>query len=313
MSELSLERRELLRRSLVLGGALAAGPVFWKQSGSAASPPVGGHLAFGADPTREMTVSWATTESVSGAVLDLGTSTRYGTSVAPQSLALAGTKTVYHHARVGRLRPDTTYHYRVRHRGGAGRDHTFRTAPAGPRPFRFTAFGDQGVSDAAVTLTERLLGLKPAFHVHVGDLCYANPTGTGETGTTDQAVWDRWFAQNTGQAARAPWMPTVGNHEMEPEYGETGYGGFNARFQLPRNGVPGAANTYWFRYGNVAVVALDGNDASYEIAHNLGWLGERAGRLAAPDAGGHPRGPPHRLRRGGLPQLHVLLQRGARL
>jgi hypothetical protein len=59
------------------------------------------------------------------------------------------------------------------------------------------------------------------------------------------------------------------------EYGEGvhGYGGFHARFALPRNGVGGAPHTYWFRYGNVAVVALDANDASFEIPANLGFLG----------------------------------------
>jgi hypothetical protein len=30
-------------------------------------------------------------------------------------------------------------------------------------------------------------------------------------------------------------------------------------------------STWGFRYGNVAVLALDGNDASFEIPHNLNW------------------------------------------
>jgi hypothetical protein len=66
-------------------------------------------------------------------------------------------------------------------------------------------------------------------------------------------------------------MPAVGNHEMEPGFGELGYDGFLARFALPGGGP--SPTTWSFRYGNVGFVALDGNDASHEIARNQGYLG----------------------------------------
>ncbi|MGH7896728.1 MAG: metallophosphoesterase, partial [Candidatus Binatia bacterium] len=149
-----------------------------------------------------------------------------------------------------------------------------RTAPSLAEPFRFTAFGDQGVSATAATMTGLVSDLDPAFHFHVGDLCYAHTViGLGIAGPTDQAVWDLWFAQISTVAASRPWMTAVGNHEMEPGYGELGYGGYLSRFTLPEAGPSGAPTVYAFRYGNVALIALDANDASYEIPKNRCYLG----------------------------------------
>ncbi len=51
----------------------------------------------------------------------------------------------------------------------------------------------------------------------------------------------------------------VGNHETEPGLGPQGYDGFLGRFVLPRDGVPGVLNTWWFRmYCSNAVHASDG-------------------------------------------------------
>lgn len=275
-------RRPVSRRRMLQGaalaGAAAASPALWVKPGWAAVAPAGAHLAFGADPRTQVAVSWATAQSVAKPVLDLGTSAAYGLVVQVESRAVRGVATVYHHARLSGLRPDTTYHYRLRHQGSVSPDRTFRTAPDGPAsPFRFTAFGDQGVGADSAASTARIAREKPAFHVHAGDLCYANSTGSGGSSQTfDVNVWDAWFAQNQPVSALGiPWMPTVGNHEMEPGMGPQGYDGFLGRFTLPRNGVAGALNTYFFRYGNVAVVAMDGNDASFEIPANRGWLGTR--------------------------------------
>ncbi len=272
--------RPVSRRSLAKGAALvgAASPLLWVKPGHAAVPPAGTHLTFGEDPATEVVVSWSTAGSVAKPVLELGTTKAYGTKVAVETRAVRGTPTVYHHARLTSLLPATTYHYRLTHSGGSTPDRTFTTASTSPtKAFRFTAFGDQGTSTNSAATAARIAAVKPAFHVHAGDLCYANSTGMGgENQTYNAGIWDTWMTQNTVVGNLGiPWMPTVGNHEMEPGMGPQGYDGFLGRFVLPRNGVPGALNTWWFRYGNVAVVGLDGNDASYEIAHNNGWLGAR--------------------------------------
>jgi hypothetical protein len=275
-------RRNAVTRRRLLQGALvtaAAGPVLWSKPGVAAVAPSGEHLVFGADASRDVVVSWSTPANVARPALDLGRDRSYGLVYAAESRPVTAAETVYHHVRLRGLAPDTTYHYRVRHLGGATANRTFRTAPSEPRAFRFTAFGDQGTSAAALTTLDRVIALKPAFHVVAGDLCYAASGGSGRPNdSVDPSLWDRWFAMNRAATATTPWMPAVGNHDMEYGEGVHGYGGFHARFALPRNGVGGAPHTYWFRYGNVAVVALDANDASFEIPANLGWLGDAQDR-----------------------------------
>ena len=72
-------------------------------------------------------------------------------------------------------------------------------------------------------------------------------------------------------------MAAVGNHEMEPTYGPLGYRGATGRLAFPGNGVSTGDRrddvTYFFDYGNVRFIALDGNDANFEIAGNQGYLG----------------------------------------
>ena len=269
-----MPRRRFLQTAAAAGGLLIAGPVLWKRPGYAAETPASRHLTFGNDPRRDMHVSWSTTAPVQNAVVDVGLDTTYGLTLPAETRAVAGAATNYHHGHLSGLQPGTTYHYRVRHDGGASEDATFRTAPAGPVPFTFTAFGDQGVSAGAQAITARVAAVAPAFHIHAGDLCYANNRGLGQPAQLnmpDNAVWDVWLSQMTTVATSAPWMTAIGNHEMEGGYGPQGYDGYLARFSLPDGGpVPGV---YVFRYGNVAVVSLDANDVSYEIPANLGYTG----------------------------------------
>lgn len=278
-----VSRRTILKAGLLGAGAIAAGPTLWQRPGSAAVVPAGRHLVYGDDPQRSMTVSWSTETPVQNPTLDLGLDETYGTELPAETRTVAGSPTQYHHVRVIGLQPGTTYHYRVRHDGGAVGDATFDTAPSVAGPFTFTAFGDQGVNAGAAQTTQTVVAANPAFHFHVGDLCYAFRTGTGNPLKpappldvlvpilTDQSVWDAWLAQITPQASHAPWMTTVGNHEMEYGYGELGYDSYFSRFALPDNGTPEAPSTYSFRYGNLGVIALDGNDVSYELSANRGY------------------------------------------
>lgn len=273
-----LERRRISRRRLLQGGlALAAGavagPTLWRQPVGAADVAAGGvHLTYGPDPATTMAVTWSTPADVANPLLDLGLDGAFGAVVPAETRAVAGTTSRYHHAVLTGLQPGTPYRFRVRHDGlPAPLEGTLATAPAPTNvgPFTFTAFGDQGVGADAVATTTQALAQKPAFHLHAGDLCYAYSSGNGTAGPTDQAVWDRWFAQVAPLASKAPWMPAVGNHEMEAGYGPQGYGGFLSRFSLPANGPSSVIST--FRYGNVAVLNLDGNDASNEFAANRGY------------------------------------------
>ncbi|MET9435958.1 metallophosphoesterase family protein [Streptomyces sp. NPDC006551] len=271
--------------------------------------PFGRHLAFGADPRTRMRISWQVPFAVSRPYVRVGTRPwELGARVEAEvralhtpslSRKLPAVDQYYLHVGLDGLRPGTTYYYGVGHDGfdPASPERlstlgSFRTAPAAPETFVFTAFGDQGVSYHALANDQLILGQNPAFHLHAGDICYADSTGQGkESDTYDARVWDQFLAQTESVAARVPWMVTTGNHDMEAWYSPNGYGGQAARWSLPDNGPDPdrAPGIYSFTYGNVGVVALDANDVSYEIPANRGytegrqtaWLDRRLGELRA--------------------------------
>ncbi|CAN5205912.1 metallophosphoesterase [soil metagenome] len=269
------------RRHLLAGGAGAgllavASPLLWVPPASAGGRANGVHLTYGDDARHAMTVSWSTPRSVHRPRLEIGPDRSLGQHVPVRSRSTKDLKTVYHHGSVDGLEPGTRYRYRISHRGGTATTGTFTTAPRRAEKFRFAAFGDMGVNTAAAAHVALIDHLKPDLAFVVGDLCYADSSGgTGASGpdTQDFRTWDRWLRQIEPSAGRVPWMTTVGNHEMEGGNGELGYAGYLDRFRLPGNGVDGAPVTYSFVYGNVGFVALDGNDASFEISRNEGYLG----------------------------------------
>ncbi|MFK0285111.1 purple acid phosphatase family protein [Streptomyces sp. NPDC090499] len=300
-----VSRRTLVTAGAVAGGALAAGCARTAKSASpapatsairgAAVVPFGRHLAFGADPRTQMRISWQVPFAVRKPFVRIGTRPdRLGARVAAEirhlhTPGVRGVRPVveqyYVHAALTGLAPGTTYYYGVGHDGWdpAAPNHRaaitpFRTAPASPERFVFTAFGDQGVSRAGKASDNALLKQKPAFHLHAGDICYADGNGAGKTSDGyDAREWDRFLKQNDPVARSVPWMVTTGNHDMEAWYSPDGYGGQYARFALPDNGFDphGSPGVYAFTYGNVGFVALDANDVSYEIPANLGYSGGR--------------------------------------
>lgn len=309
-----VSRRGVLRTSGALASAgavagtlgAAAPAAHASPSGAAANSPLrvdgsrvapfGRHLAFGADPRRQMRISWQVPAAVRGPYVRIGRhpwelSHRIGAQVralhTPElSKKAPAVEQYYVHAALDGLHPGTTYYYAVGHDGF---DPTrpellatlgsFRTAPArADGRFVFTAFGDQGVSYDALANDQLLLGQNPAFHLHAGDVCYADDDGQGEEGDAyDARVWDQFLAQTESVAARVPWMITTGNHDMEAWYSPDGYGGQAARWSLPENGPDPerAPGVYSFTYANVGVVALDANDVSHEIPANRGYTGGR--------------------------------------
>ncbi|MFC4033936.1 purple acid phosphatase family protein [Streptomyces polygonati] len=258
--------------------------------------PFGRHLQFGADPTSEFTISWQVPLAVRKPFVRIGLqpwslSHKIEAEVrdlhTPQLLnsTLPPVDQYYLHARIGGLRAGTTYYYGVGHDGFDPAEAaafatigSFTTAPARSERFTFTAFGDQGVSYHALANDSLILAQNPAFHLHAGDICYADPDGSGQASDAadyDARTWDQFLAQTESVAARVPWMVTTGNHDMEAWYSPNGYGGQEARWSLPATGhapktQPGA---YSFVYGNTAVIALDANDVSYEIPANYGITG----------------------------------------
>ncbi|MFB8118089.1 MULTISPECIES: purple acid phosphatase family protein [unclassified Streptomyces] len=272
--------------------------------------PFGRHLAYGADAKTQMTVSWQVPFAVKRPYIRIGlepwalshridAEIRHLTTPLLNNGRIAAAEQFYVHAALERLKPGTAYYYGVGHDGfdpadtrNLGTLGTFTTAPERAEPFTFTAFGDQGVSYHALGNDQLILGQNPAFHLHAGDICYADPSGSGQpTDSYDARTWDQFLAQTETVAKTVPWMVTTGNHDMEAWYSPDGYGGQNARWTLPDNGPDpvGQPGAYSFTHGNVGVVALDANDVSYEIPANFGisdgkqtrWLDRRLGELRA--------------------------------
>jgi hypothetical protein len=327
-----LRARLFRRRSLVTAGAVAAGglltgcggtappgtasaassalpsPVTSKVSGAFVTP-FGRHLAFGADPRTQMRISWQVPAAVSRPYVRVGLrpdqlSHRIAAEIRDLrtpgvSGVRAAVEQYYVHAALDGLTPGTTYYYGVGHAGfdpasaaHRGTISSFRTAPSRPAAFAFTAFGDQGVGTGAAANDSLLLRLRPAFHLHAGDICYADVNGQGKkTDGYDATFWDLFLKQTEPVARSVPWMVTTGNHDMEAWYSPDGYGGQLARWSLPGSGPDArtAPGVYSFVYGNVGFVALDANDVSYEIPANFGctdgkqtkWLGRTLGKLRA--------------------------------
>ncbi|GAA3351725.1 metallophosphoesterase [Amorphoplanes nipponensis] len=158
--------------------------------------------------------------------------------------------------------------------------------------------GEHG-TDRRPALTQTLLMAtqRPVFTLLAGDICYANPSGSGlpaddTTALTRTAppgrnlynpyVWDVFLNQIEPLASRVPWMFATGNHDMEPLYGDTrflgdspthGYGGLVDRLDFPANGPRTCPSVYRFVYGNVGVISIDANDLSAELQTNTGYSG----------------------------------------
>ncbi len=298
-----VSRRQFVQRTAAVGIAAGAGPFLWQQPGYSAATPVEQiHGQFGADAGREAAFSWMTPGPVRRPFVQIGEQ-----RVAAETVQYAGCPGYFHHARVEELLPGTRYRYAVGHAGDVRSTKAlWRTGPRPGRPFTFTAFGDQGTDEPDLTNIQDVdpltlqsiahqqppfqaslnrdlaLSMAPAFHVIVGDTSYANG---------DQAIWDAWFRGIEKMARTMPWMPCIGNHEIEAEggiggfsptglltgdegdsWGPLGYDAYRHRFALPRNGDKDwEGNWYRFRYGSVEFVSIDNNDVNTEVTANIGY------------------------------------------
>jgi Calcineurin-like phosphoesterase/Purple acid Phosphatase, N-terminal domain len=300
MTDADLTRRTLVGRALRGGALLTAGPALLgtAERARAASPsPAAVHLTFGGDPAREMVVSWTAPKGAA----------RPGVRVGPAHGDLSGVRRAdtagivdgdarvaksaraqltVHHAALDDLRPDTDYVYEIVGDGTATRRGTFRTAPAGRAPFRFTAFGDQGTGDPSYLISARqgrwivdqVEARDPLLNLHLGDLAYANLQGAGRRG----AAWDMFMNNNARSAASRPWMPILGNHEIESGNGKHGYGQYLGRFRLPGN-RSSAFDGHWYAFtiGGVRFVNVDAEDWALQKGGDVFLRGYSGGAQVA--------------------------------
>ena len=284
----ALTRRQILAGAGGTGLLAAAGPLTILGSarparaasgsgGAADGTPEQIHLTWGADPASSVTVSWASPGQATGARVHLSRGGGFGRTVrAIQRSYTDGIngETVWtYHAQITGLAPETEYSYTVTADNDSSPEPfaaTFRTAPAGRAPFRFTSFGDlatpntqwvlsYGQSAYAVGAVE---SFKPLFHLLNGDLCYAdlNPASQPD-------VWQDFGNNNQSSAANRAWMPCPGNHEVEFDNGPQGFTSYLTRYLLPDNGLLWfRGRWYSFQVGSVLFISLDADDVVFQDA-----------------------------------------------
>jgi hypothetical protein len=318
-------RGALIGGSLGLGGLIgvgglagAAGLVLDVPAADAALPtttaPEQLRLEWGADPAREVTVSWSAPGTVPMPAPILAYSTSPITPDNPGNLVFLPepspldlteprtrpcvtsftdgqtAQTTYHyHAPLTGLEPDATYYYEISDGAGGTASASFQTAPTGRASFRFTAFGDQGLNPPISPATTAGVASPgdgngpPLFHLMVADLAYAD-------GGNPPQQWRNWALQAQPATQSVPWMPIIGNHEVEPGRtsvtgviqttgtsgsfynGPYGNGSYFSRFLLPDNGVTNwdgnrlQGSFYSFQVGTVLFIALAGNDVIWQTS-----------------------------------------------
>jgi alkaline phosphatase D len=224
---------------------------------------------------------------------------------------VSGQTTFHYHVPLKGLEPDTTYYYQMS--DGAATPATagasFTTVARGQFKFRFSSFGDIGEPTADRSASGQTLGHydedtsyfmvngiedpgdgggAPLFHLVNGDLSYAN-----DIPTNMPAIWRDYSVNVSRSAMNRPWMPTLGNHEVEAGKtalsgapgstgglnGAYGHGSYLSRFLLPPNGVTNYDGNqlqdhfYSFQVGTVCFIAVDADDVVYQSTGINGYTG----------------------------------------
>jgi alkaline phosphatase D len=239
----ALSRRQVLAAA---GGAglLAAVGTGALAEAAAAAPADGTpeqiHLTWGHDPATSVVVSWASPASAVNPRVLIGHRT-VRAKLPVYTDGINGETVWTYHAHIDGLRPGKSYAYEVATDNSSATtpfSATFRTAPEGRAPFRFTSFGDLATPNTQWVLSygqsayavEAVESFQPLFHLLNGDLCYAdlNPTVQPE-------VW-RDFGNNNHLVSDAGPGHRVRDRGVRRRSGLARWAHEHHRHVLPRGG-----------------------------------------------------------------------------
>jgi len=208
----------------------------------------------GGPSETSVTVSWSTDEPLAGRI-EFAVLESFETSgVLPHSVLFtssAGSPACVYHVSLIDLRPDTDYVYQLvlLEKGAVVRSPIgrFRTAPPSEATVSFAVLADTQRQGEGPSKPEWLgnaiaSGDHVDFVLHAGDLVDSPET----------LLWDDWFRSFGEMLLAAPFLPVLGNHEVNhPSYYEN--------FVFPPGG--GTSNERWWalHWGDVVVVGLDSN------------------------------------------------------
>ena len=271
------------------------------------------HLVWGSDPSTSATISWASPSVQADPAVTFvptagGTPSTVSAVYRTYTDGLSGEVVNCYHAQLTGLTPNTEYNYTVQDspESSVTFSSTFTTANTGRFPFSFTSFGDLATPGAGATYTladgstitsstyaesqwnaynavGEVENLAPLFHLLNGDLCYGDKETINSSGQTTTGiatvqpspeVWRDFGLNVQRSAANRPWMPCIGNHEVELDNGTYGLNSYLTRFALPSNGTAYPGSFYSFQVGSVLFISLDANDVCYQGggAYNVGGV-----------------------------------------
>jgi hypothetical protein len=283
MSSSSLTRRDFFKGA-GLTGLAAAAPSGLRaddakgedaRSAAADGTPEQIHLTYGDDPSTTVFISWVSpAQAVNPRVMLRGAPRGKNIRHAIQRTytdGLNGQTVFTYHAKLEGLEPGSTLHYAVTADNDRKRarpfEATFRVAPRGRVPFRWTSYGDLATPNTAWVLSspqsrhavQAVERFEPLFHLLNGDLCYANLNPAAQP-----AVWADFGNNVQFSAARRPWMPCPGNHEIEFGNGVQGFDSYLTRYSLPHNGTAFTGLWYRFQVGSALFISLSADDVIYQ-------------------------------------------------
>lgn len=188
------------------------------------------------------------------------------------------TKFVSHKASANRLKPGTTYLFRVGNGGEWSAVGSFTTDTAANKPFRFIVGSDSQASSKtdfepwADTFKKayRLIG-DPKFLINAGDL-----VDNGDL--EEQWQWMLGLAQQ--QLLNVPIVPVLGGHEVTDWDGDetTPNNNFYNHFNLPKNIVKGThdGSVYSFEYGDALFMVMNSQfDGKLKPDGTVDWNDDR--------------------------------------
>ena len=180
------------------------------------------------------------------------------------------------------LAPETTYYYRFGTvsdgvLGGGSETHRFTTAAlvGSTQPFSAWVLGDSGTAEPKqLAVRDAMLveldGVPPDLFIHVGDIAY-------EAGT-DAQYTQRFFSTYSEILNRAPFWPTIGNHDADSanSMGQTGpyFEGYFLPTAAQLGGVASGTEAYYsFDHHNVHFIMIDTAEGDlYPPSIMLDWV-----------------------------------------
>ena len=229
------------------------------------------HLGWpGRDTSTSISFAWMTDKGTLASQVQWGEGDALDTTTDGVSFTFGGTDTegfrVHELKLCGRLKPNTTYSYRVGGEGHWSPTYQFTTPPA---PGTFDTFtvaiaGDsRGAYEDWANIVSRMEAHNPDFYMFSGDMVEAGG---------NQVEWDGWWRATGDVFARKVFVPAHGNHEFLAM-------NYFAQFSLPNN-------EQWFslNYGSLSLTAL--NDTVAEEAQmaddEVVFLREKLGTDTSP-------------------------------